>query len=224
MRGGLFSKLVATAVVAMSAAALGACTSGAADVSLAQRACERLDECNALAAGLSVDDCTAKVQRDLDGLASGEQHDTEKQLGDCLEYETCSVFLGCIDAEPSGPPPTDPPPTDPPPTDPPPQAQTGQFAVSWTVTRAGVPISCAEVGAVTVQLHSVLNGVDFRDIFDCASQTGTTDGLPAGAYSTFMTIHDVNGGEMGRSMAQAATLRAGSVVTLGRVDWQVSQP
>jgi hypothetical protein len=204
-------------VVALAVGLLGC--GGGDEGSVAQRACARLDECNALAAGRSIDECTTSVQHDLDGLAPSARHDTEKILNDCLEFETCSTYLSCIGVDAPGAPPAD----DPPPSTPPPQSQTGQFTFTWSIERAGAPVTCADVGAATVRLHSVSNGgVELEDIFDCSSFRGTTGDLDVGTYTAFFTIHDANDVEMGRSQSQTATIVAGQVVPIQGVIWQVN--
>jgi hypothetical protein len=201
---------------------VAACTGGDDPASLAQRACERLDECNALTAGQSVEDCVADAQHDLDALAPGARHDTEKLVEDCLEFQTCSAYLSCLGDGSPGAPPMDPPATEPPPPPPPPPVQQfGQFTFEWSIVRGGVPTTCADVGADTVQLHSFLNGTEFRDIFDCSAFRGITGQLPVGAYTLFITIN-AGDTELGRSQSQSATLGPGQVVPIQGVTWSVN--
>lgn len=61
--------------------------------------CARLDKCNLLATGVSVDDCTETVDRELDDMNSAERADALRGLGDCLKFESCSAFGECMDEQ-----------------------------------------------------------------------------------------------------------------------------
>ena len=58
--------------------------------------CERLDECNYLAAGTSVAECTAEIEEAFDELTPAEGRDLAKGIDVCLDFETCSAFARCI--------------------------------------------------------------------------------------------------------------------------------
>jgi hypothetical protein len=57
--------------------------------------CQRLDSCNALAAGYSVQDCVDNRNSCVDDLTSSERNDWEDLMGSCLERDSCSLFIEC---------------------------------------------------------------------------------------------------------------------------------
>lgn len=68
--------------------------------SIEHQVCERADECNALTAGTSVEECTEARMKCTDSLTSTERADWEKVTEDCLELQSCSNFVGCYLAVP----------------------------------------------------------------------------------------------------------------------------
>ena len=62
--------------------------------------CEKLDDCNLLQPGVSVDDCNETFDDELDGLTSAERREAEREteeFNDCLEL-SCGNFLQCVSA------------------------------------------------------------------------------------------------------------------------------
>jgi hypothetical protein len=62
--------------------------------------CERADECNALAAGVSVDECTDRSKKCTDALTSAERADWERATQNCLDMQSCSNFVSCYNNVP----------------------------------------------------------------------------------------------------------------------------
>jgi hypothetical protein len=60
--------------------------------------CERLDECNALAAGISADECIEMIDTSLEQATPSQRADWETLMSGCLQFETCSAFIQCVDA------------------------------------------------------------------------------------------------------------------------------
>jgi hypothetical protein len=58
--------------------------------------CARLDECNFIKTGNSVEDCVNDMDHGLEDLSSSEQRDAERIMDDCLSFESCAGFTGCI--------------------------------------------------------------------------------------------------------------------------------
>ena len=86
-------------VVTAASLSLGACDGnddGDGDGGLASSYCEKLDTCNALE-GMSTQECTEKVEKQLDDMTSTDRADTEKVYGDCLEFKGCEAFLECVE-------------------------------------------------------------------------------------------------------------------------------
>jgi len=57
--------------------------------------CARMDECNLIPAGNSVDDCVNDTDRGLERLSDAEYEDATRVLDDCMEFETCQYFSTC---------------------------------------------------------------------------------------------------------------------------------
>ena len=60
--------------------------------------CERLDECNFLAAGKTVNSCTEETEKILDSYTSGKRSDCEKAMDECLSKSDCTNFVNCVNA------------------------------------------------------------------------------------------------------------------------------
>jgi hypothetical protein len=58
--------------------------------------CQRLDTCNALKAGVSVDECVQDVDKSLDGLTATNRSDWNKLMNNCLGFAACADFLTCV--------------------------------------------------------------------------------------------------------------------------------
>jgi hypothetical protein len=59
--------------------------------------CERLDECNNLVSGVSVDECVEMVERNLGAATPSERADWETLMDGCLQFDACSSFIQCVD-------------------------------------------------------------------------------------------------------------------------------
>lgn len=81
--------------MALALACCGLAIGGCASVE--QRFCERADECNYLAAGLSVDGCTDQYMSCTDDLTNPERADWDKLMGECLEFQSCDIFARCVE-------------------------------------------------------------------------------------------------------------------------------
>lgn len=79
----------------MVAGVLASFLLGCGGSSVAERACERDDECNFLQ-GLSVDECVEQVENQLDMLTESQRNDVERIINGCLEFETCQAYSDCL--------------------------------------------------------------------------------------------------------------------------------
>ena len=57
--------------------------------------CERFDECNALRAGQSVQDCTDERTMCTDGLVTSAREDWNREINECLQNANCNNFIDC---------------------------------------------------------------------------------------------------------------------------------
>jgi len=88
-----YGLLLAALFITVSTTACG----GSADDPVAD-ACERLDECNALNDGISVNECVENVDRDLGLFTESERTDWEGLMRSCLNFSSCDLFLSCVDS------------------------------------------------------------------------------------------------------------------------------
>jgi hypothetical protein len=63
------------------------------DSSSAEDLCVRADECNALNG--SVQECIENFNRCTGQLTSSQRADWERQVDDCLGYESCALAVDC---------------------------------------------------------------------------------------------------------------------------------
>ena len=82
-------------VVMMLAVVLGGCPAADKPDPVAE-SCDRLDTCNALKAGVSVDECIQDVDKSLDGLTATNRSDWNKLMDNCLGFASCDAFLTCV--------------------------------------------------------------------------------------------------------------------------------
>ncbi len=90
--------MVRTLVTILAAAALAVFALGAAscgDPDYSSDLCQKLDDCNALADGESVTDCSDSIRKSLDDMTSSKRGDCERQIADCLDKSSCDNFLSC---------------------------------------------------------------------------------------------------------------------------------
>lgn len=91
----MINRIVLALVLALTTLSLSAC--GGGDDAVVD-GCERLDECNALAAGISVNECVETVDVDLQGFTPSQRKDWEGLMNGCLDFSSCDLFIQCIDA------------------------------------------------------------------------------------------------------------------------------
>jgi hypothetical protein len=86
---------LAIASLALAVGLVTACGPGSDPV---VDACERLDECNALNAGISVSECIEEVDRFRDDFTASERNDWDRLMEGCLGFDGCGTFLSCVDS------------------------------------------------------------------------------------------------------------------------------
>lgn len=84
-------------VPGLALAGLTAC-GGGGDSDPVSAGCDRLDECNALNPGVSADECVEMVDTQLENVTPSQRSDWETLMGGCLQFDTCSAFLACVDS------------------------------------------------------------------------------------------------------------------------------
>ncbi|HYU16159.1 MAG TPA: hypothetical protein VEL05_08815 [Candidatus Acidoferrum sp.] len=76
--------------------ALNFACGGSDDPSTVEGACDRLDECQVLAAaGVSRDECVEIIDTALDNATPSDRNDWESIMDSCLEFESCNAFRTC---------------------------------------------------------------------------------------------------------------------------------
>jgi len=72
------------------------------------------------------------------------------------------------------------------------------FLARWRIQRQGLPVSCGQVGASSVELQATLAGetTPFVFQFPCEQSGGATTGVPAGSYVMAARLLDAAGGEL----------------------------
>ena len=92
------NRLAITSVLAalMFAAIAPGCTDDGGGADPVVRGCQRLDECNALGAGVSVDECVEEIDAQLDDLGASQREDWNGLMRGCLNFNTCQLFLDCV--------------------------------------------------------------------------------------------------------------------------------
>jgi hypothetical protein len=88
----------ALAVVVLSLGLTGAAACNGDDADPVTEGCDRLDECNALNPGISAGECVEQVDVTLENATPSQRNDWETLMEGCLEFDTCSAFLSCVDA------------------------------------------------------------------------------------------------------------------------------
>ncbi len=83
-------------IVVIMGLAVGLSACGGSTV---EQACERLDECNALAQGVSVEDCVQETENVLDMLTESQRKDALKVIEDCLDFESCTAYVSCVSGQ-----------------------------------------------------------------------------------------------------------------------------
>lgn len=97
------------------------------------------------------------------------------------------------------------------------------FSMNWQIQRAGVPLTCAAVGAATVELDTVLSGSNEAVFFSfpCASMAGVTSAVPTGLYQWTTRLLDVNGVVLSQTVSQMFTATATQRAVLPAVSFVV---
>lgn len=96
----------------------------------------------------------------------------------------------------------------------------GTASAAWSITAAGRPATCAQVGAasVSLRLHSRASGVDITSAFACTDTQGATSPVVAGAYDATLTLRAADGATIATAPTQAAiTIAANQVTALAPV-------
>jgi hypothetical protein len=98
------------------------------------------------------------------------------------------------------------------------------FWMNWQIQRAGVPMTCAAVGAATVELETVLSGSDESVLFSfpCASMAGITSAIPTGLYLWSARLLDANGAVLSQTVNQSFTATATQRAILPAVGFVVA--
>ena len=77
---------------------LTAACGGSDDSGTVDGACDRLDECQVLAAaGVSRDECVEIIDTALDNATPSDRSDWETIMDSCLEFESCNAFRACAE-------------------------------------------------------------------------------------------------------------------------------
>lgn len=58
--------------------------------------CNRLDECNALGAGISAQECVEETDAFLEDLSASKQSDWDGLMRSCLNFSSCELFIDCV--------------------------------------------------------------------------------------------------------------------------------
>jgi hypothetical protein len=72
--------------------ALAACTSK----STTEELCDRMQSCNLLRAGVSVDECVQDLDTALGQLPPTQKDEVEYDLQQCLDHPACSGLASCV--------------------------------------------------------------------------------------------------------------------------------
>jgi len=103
----------------------------------------------------------------------------------------------------------------------------GAASAAWSITAAGRPATCAQVGAASVSLllHSRGSGGDVTSVFACTDPEGTTRPIAAGAYDSTLTLRAADGATIATAPTQTAvTIGAGQVAALAPVTFTADGP
>jgi hypothetical protein len=74
----------------------------------------------------------------------------------------------------------------------------GRIGLTWTLYGQGAPVSCADVGAVTVVVDATAatSKTTTSDAYDCTLHIGTTEYLADDDYTVVVRLLDANGAEL----------------------------
>jgi hypothetical protein len=99
----------------------------------------------------------------------------------------------------------------------------GTVSLSWTLADGGSPVTCDQVGAVTVTLSILPKDAPsgFTETFTCGSARGTSDVLAAGAYTVTVTLVGATG-TLATAPARPVTVTSGQDTALGAIAFEVN--
>lgn len=101
---GPSSETNASATSTADSSSASAEDSTGSNVPAEQLLCERADECNLMAMGISVMDCVDLQTMCTDDLLTSQKTDWENLLGDCLDLANCMNYSNCVLELPDCPP------------------------------------------------------------------------------------------------------------------------
>jgi hypothetical protein len=101
---GPSSETAASATSSAGSTSTSADESTGSHVPAEQLLCDRADECNLMAMGVSVQDCVDLQTMCTDELLTSQKTDWENLLGDCLELANCMNYSSCVLELPDCPP------------------------------------------------------------------------------------------------------------------------
>lgn len=80
----------------------------------------------------------------------------------------------------------------------------GTVSATWDLSRDGRDVSCADIGAVEVELvtkPTCVGGEEIGDLFDCGDLSGMTQQVDEGPFEVFLVALDGNRDELGQSVS-----------------------
>ena len=98
----------------------------------------------------------------------------------------------------------------------------GTVSLSWTLADGGSPVTCDQVGAVTVTLSILPKDAPsgFTETFACGSARGTSGTLAAGPYTVTARLAG-SAGTLAAAPPQAVTVISGQDTPLGAIAFEV---
>ena len=105
-------------------------------------------------------------------------------------------------------------------------ARGGTLSLGWSLVKMadGTPISCDQVGALTVTLvlrNRAMQG-GFTEVFSCNTRMGTTPAVPAGTYDVNFELSGVNGLISTSAEQRGLVVTAGNTTALAPVTFTVN--
>jgi len=99
------------------------------------------------------------------------------------------------------------------------------FVMTWQIQRAGVPVSCASVGATTVELETQLTGSPGAVVFSfpCETMAASTSAIPTGPYTWVARLLNASGIPLSQTVPQSFTATATQRAILPQVGFTVAQ-
>lgn len=102
----------------------------------------------------------------------------------------------------------------------------GFFTATWTLTKNGNPVTCAQVAATNIQLFATTADGNqmFGDYFPCSQGTGTTSfDMPLGGYSVVVSVLDDQDTTLGAAAPLTTSIDYGDeTVDLGSFELEIA--